>query len=116
MIFIELEQNPLVRRVIDVLDKNKDGSISFFEFVHGLNSLSAGASSEEKLRFAFQIYDMNNDGFISNGELFTVLKMMVGANLTDVQLQQLVDRTIIKGDADHDGMLSFDEFCNVSSC
>jgi serine/threonine-protein phosphatase 2B regulatory subunit len=30
---------------------------------------------------------MNNDGFISNGELFTVLKMMVGANLTDVQLQ-----------------------------
>jgi serine/threonine-protein phosphatase 2B regulatory subunit len=56
---------------------------------------------------------MNNDGFISNGELFTVLKMMVGANLTDVQLQQLVDRTIIKGDADHDGMLSFDEFCNM---
>lgn len=42
-----------MRRVIDVLDKNKDGSISFFEFVHGLNSLSAGASSEEKLRFAF---------------------------------------------------------------
>ena len=103
-----------MRRVIDVLDKNKDGSISFFEFVHGLNSLSAGASNEEKLRFAFQIYDMNNDGYISNGELFTVLKMMVGNNLTDVQLQQLVDRTIIKGDTDHDGMLSFDEFCNVS--
>ena len=112
---VELEQNPLVRRVIDVLDKNKDGSISFFEFVHGLNSLSAGASSEEKLRFAFQIYDMNNDGFISNGELFTVLKMMVGNNLTDVQLQQLVDRTIIKGDKDHDGKLSFDEFCDVST-
>ena len=104
-----------MRRVIDVLDKNKDGSISFFEFVHGLNSLSAGASNEEKLRFAFQIYDMNNDGFISNGELFTVLKMMVGNNLTDVQLQQLVDRTIIKGDKDHDGMLSFEEFCDVST-
>ncbi len=42
---IELEQNPIVKRVIDVLDKNKDGSISFFEFVHGLNSLSAGASN-----------------------------------------------------------------------
>ena len=49
----ELAQNPLVRRVIAVLDKNKDGNISFLEFVQGLNSLSAGASHEEKLNFAF---------------------------------------------------------------
>lgn len=32
-IAIELAQNPLVRRVIAVLDKNKDGNISFLEFV-----------------------------------------------------------------------------------
>jgi Ca2+-binding EF-hand superfamily protein len=48
-----LANNPLVKRVIAVLDKNKDGSISFLEFVQGLNSLSAGSSQEEKLRFAF---------------------------------------------------------------
>ena len=84
LICSELAQNPLVKRVIAVLDKNKDGNISFLEFVQGLNSLSAGADQEEKLKFAFQIYDINNDGFISNGELFTVLKMMVGTNLTDV--------------------------------
>ena len=29
----ELANNPLVKRVIDVLDKNNDGSISFLEFV-----------------------------------------------------------------------------------
>jgi serine/threonine-protein phosphatase 2B regulatory subunit len=50
---LELAQNPLVKRVIAVLDKNKDGSISFLEFVQGLNSLSSSASQEEKLRFAF---------------------------------------------------------------
>lgn len=103
----------MVKRVIAVLDKNKDGSISFLEFVQGLNSLSSSASQEEKLRFAFQIYDINNDGYISNGELFTVLKMMVGNNLNDVQLQQLVDRTIIKADEDLDGKISFAEFVNV---
>jgi serine/threonine-protein phosphatase 2B regulatory subunit len=27
------------------------------------------------------VYDMDRDGFISNGELFLVLKMMVGNNL-----------------------------------
>jgi len=43
-----------------------------------------------------------------------VLKMMVGTNLTDVQLQQLVDRTIIKADKDFDGKISFDEFKMVS--
>ena len=100
-----------MRRVIAVLDRNKDGNISFLEFVQGLNSLSAGASQQDKLRFAFQIYDINNDGFISNGELFEVLKMMVGGNLNDVQLQQLVDRTIVKADTDFDGKISFDEFC-----
>ena len=96
-----------------MLDKNKDGSISFLEFVQGLNSLSAGSTNEEKLRFAFQIYDINNDGYISNGELFQVLKMMVGDNLNDVQLQQLVDRTIIKADTDKDGKISFDEFSEM---
>ena len=107
----ELANNPLVKRVIAVLDRNNDGNISFLEFVQGLNSLSAGASQEDKLRFAFQIYDINNDGFISNGELFQVLKMMVGTNLNDVQLQQLVDRTIVKADTDFDGKISFEEFC-----
>jgi len=39
---------------------------------------------------AFKVYDMDRDGFISNGELFIVLKMMVGNNLKDQQLQQVV--------------------------
>ncbi len=43
-----------------------------------------------------------------------MLKMMVGNNLNDVQLQQLVDRTIIKADEDFDGKISFEEFCKVS--
>ena len=41
---------------------------------------------------------MDNDGFISNGELFQVLKMMVGNNLKDTQLQQIVDKTILMND------------------
>jgi Ca2+-binding EF-hand superfamily protein len=43
----------------------------------------------------YRIYDMDNDGFVSNGELFQVLKMMVGNNLKDTQLQQIVDKTIL---------------------
>jgi len=63
---------------------------------------------------AFKIYDIDRDGFISNGELFQVLKMMVGNNLKDAQLQQIVDKTIIYADKDGDGKISYDEFCAVS--
>merc|ERR1712216_664468 len=52
----------------------------------------------------------NRDGFISNGDLFQVMKMMVGDNLTDEQLQQLVDRQIRNADKDYDGLISFQEF------
>ena len=56
---------------------------------------------------------MDKDGYISNGELFQVLKMMVGTNLKDTQLQQIVDKTIIFADKDGDGKISFQEFCEV---
>jgi hypothetical protein len=42
-----------------------------------------------------------------------VLKLMVGDNLKDVQLQQIVDKTIVYADKDGDGMVSFEEFCAV---
>jgi serine/threonine-protein phosphatase 2B regulatory subunit len=42
-----------------------------------------------------------------------VLKMMVGNNLSDVQLQQIVDKTILEADEDGDGMISFQEFSKV---
>ena len=63
---------------------------------------------------AFKIYDIDRDGYISNGELFQVLKMMVGNNLKDGQLQQIVDKTIIYSDKDGDGRISYEEFCAVS--
>lgn len=108
----ELRDNPIVQRIISVFDKNGDGKISFYEFVWGLSALTNNANLDEKLKFAFQIYDMNNDGYLSNGDLFHCLKMLVGDNLTDIQIQQLSDRTLIAADKDLDGKISFEEFCN----
>ncbi|XP_015272034.1 PREDICTED: calcineurin subunit B type 1 [Gekko japonicus] len=83
------------------------------EFIEGVSQFSVKGDKEQKLRFAFRIYDMDKDGYISNGELFQVLKMMVGNNLKDTQLQQIVDKTIINADKDGDGRISFEEFCAV---
>jgi serine/threonine-protein phosphatase 2B regulatory subunit len=37
----ELKDNPIVQRIITVFDRNKDGKISFFEFIHGLSALAS---------------------------------------------------------------------------
>lgn len=111
--------NPLGMRIMDVLDSDKNGMISFDEFINGLSiflTANKGGSSvdkNEKLKFAFKIFDIDNDGYISNGELFVVLKMMIGENISDNDLQDLVDRTITEADVEYDQRISFEEFVNV---
>jgi serine/threonine-protein phosphatase 2B regulatory subunit len=87
--------------------------VDFKEFIQGVSQFSVKGDKESKMRFFFNIYDMDKDGFISNGELFQVLKMMVGSNLRDTQLQQIVDKTITNADTDQDGRISYEEFCAV---
>lgn len=75
--------------MIAIFDEDGGGDVDFQEFVSGLSAFSSKGNKEEKLRFAFKVYDIDRDGYISNGELFIVLKMMVGSNLKDQQLQQV---------------------------
>ena len=105
----ELHQNPLVQRVIEIFDQDGNGEVDFKEFIEGVSQFSVKGDKDSKLKckiipknqflvytinyvmwykrvvnnvlVAFKIYDMDKDGFISNGELFQVLKMMVGNNL-----------------------------------
>eukprot|EP01114_Cavostelium_apophysatum_P005659 TRINITY_DN16840_c0_g1_i1.p1 TRINITY_DN16840_c0_g1~~TRINITY_DN16840_c0_g1_i1.p1 ORF type:complete len:181 (-),score=44.26 TRINITY_DN16840_c0_g1_i1:36-578(-) len=109
----ELAMNPLLERVISVFDKDKNDEVDFQEFISGLATFTQKGNKDDKLRFMFQIYDVDGDGFIANKELFQVLKMMVGQNLNEVQLQQLVDKTMLEADLDKDGRISFDEFVKM---
>lgn len=106
----QIANNPLAQRMIAIFDEDGGGDVDFKEFIAGLSAFSQKGNKEEKLRFAFKVYDMDRDGYISNGELFIVLKMMVGNNLKEAQLQQIVDKTIMEADTDGDGKISFEEF------
>ncbi|KAK9484040.1 hypothetical protein V1527DRAFT_471281 [Lipomyces starkeyi] len=107
--------NPLASRLIAIFDEDGGGDVDFQEFLTGLSAFSSKGGSDEKLRFAFNVYDMDKDGYISNGELFIVMKMMVGSNLKDQQLQQIVDKTIMEADRDGDGKINFAEFVEMVS-
>ena len=105
--------NPLATRLMDVFDIDGDGKIDFQEFITGLSAFSGKSTTQDKLKFAFRIYDIDRDGYIGNGELFIVMKMMVGKNLQDAELQQIVDKTMMEADLDGDGKLNFEEFKNA---
>lgn len=61
------------------------------------------------------MFDVDQDGFISNSELFDALKRVVGHHMDDDELQNLVEITIRDADDDDDGMLSLKEFANALS-
>ena len=55
-------------------DANNDGKIDLQEFLVGF-SVSTQSSSDEKIRWIFNIYDKNRDGHISKMEMQDILKV-----------------------------------------
>lgn len=68
---------------------------------------------KNKLLFVFRIYDADNDGKISFHDLKSILKMMVGSYIEDVQLDKITNRAFMEVDEDNDGYIEFSEFCKV---
>ncbi|KAI9103247.1 hypothetical protein DFS34DRAFT_642104 [Phlyctochytrium arcticum] len=107
----ELAMNPLSKRVVAVFDSDGRNEVNFRQFVAALSVFGKQAKREQKLSFAFKVYDVNGDGVIDSADLYHVLKLMVGTNLSDEQVHSLVDQTILEADVlDKDGTISFDEF------
>ncbi|KAJ4919523.1 hypothetical protein JOQ06_025961 [Pogonophryne albipinna] len=46
----ELQQNPLVQRVIDIFDTDGNGEVDFKEFIEGVSQFSVKGDKEQKLR------------------------------------------------------------------
>ncbi|CAD5126083.1 DgyrCDS14249 [Dimorphilus gyrociliatus] len=108
--------------VFNVFDQNKDGVIEFKEFLHALSVTSRG-TLDEKLDWAFSLYDLDDDGYIDRLEMISVVEAihaMVGSFLQmpddDDSPEKRVDKIFDQMDMNRDGKLTKDEFRQGSKC
>ncbi|CAO1420290.1 unnamed protein product [Diamesa serratosioi] len=120
----ELAINPLCDRIVHSFfaeSPSSDDRVNFRQFMQVLatfRTIKKGKdnkynSREEKLRFAFKMYDLDDDDTISRDELLNILHMMVGANISQEQLNSIAERTIVEADQSGEGKISFDDFCKA---
>ncbi|KAF8929865.1 hypothetical protein BGZ58_008631 [Dissophora ornata] len=92
-------------------DKNKDGKISFHEFVEACSSLGLGpvdqrrGRSDKEVDVIFRRFDQNGDGYISQDELKSALKSL-GEQMTDEQVLEMFR----EADKNRDNKISREEF------
>lgn len=114
----ELHVNPLCDRIIEVLidDHGKDGKLNFRKFAQVFSTFRReknDKSKESKLKFLFGIYDRDKDNKINKSELLGILKMLVGSNIPEEQMNAIAERTITELDENGDLVITFKEFCDT---
>ncbi|KAL7382104.1 hypothetical protein ABVT39_016971 [Epinephelus coioides] len=99
--------------VFRTFDKDNDSFVSVKEWIEGLSVFLRG-TLDEKMKYCFNVYDLNGDNYISREEMFHMLKNSLIRQPTeedpDEGIKDLVEITLKKMDHDHDGRISFTDF------
>ncbi|VDD76877.1 unnamed protein product [Mesocestoides corti] len=68
------DPGPFAGLVFRAFDQNGDGVVEFRDIITTLNIIGTGNDEEQRLRWAFHVYDLDGDGYISRGEMLHVVK------------------------------------------
>ena len=97
-----------VRRIMEEMDVDGNGEISFAEFLALLARRLMHSDNEEEIYEAFKVFDTDKDGEISANELMVVLTSL-GEKLTPQECQEIIQLA----DEDKDGVIGFREFVKL---
>ncbi|XP_027745660.1 lysophosphatidylcholine acyltransferase 2 [Empidonax traillii] len=106
--YLKLPISDVLKELFLLFDRNGDGSIDFREYVIGLSILCNPANTEETIQMAFKLFDMDDDGTITEKEFASIIQSALGVPELDVSM------LFKEIDADETGKLSYDEFKNFA--
>ncbi|KAI9401165.1 hypothetical protein POPTR_001G090200v4 [Populus trichocarpa] len=103
----------LIHKVFDLFDAKHNGVIKFGGFVRSLSVFHPNASEEDKITFAFRLYDLRQTGYIERVELKEMVLAILSeldSTLTDDAVDSIVDKTMIEADLNGDGRIDPEEW------
>ncbi|CAK4503003.1 unnamed protein product [Aphanomyces euteiches] len=112
---LSMEDSMFVDRIFSILDDENTGMINWPKFIRAMSALEKG-DIRDRLRFLFQVYDLNKDDSIGRDELaaFFISSLMVSTPNEDLQqvTRQFVDEILFKLHPTGGGIISSQDVLN----